>query len=590
MRRTGVLLALTLLALLTASAADGASPVLYRTTGSDNHLLAYGLAPTGALFPIAGSPLALSGSPQGVALTPDGRFLYVALAGTSQIAAFGVNAEGALSALPGSPFATGAAALGLAVSPDGRSLYEASGGGNAVYRQAIGIDGSLSAPGAPTSTGASSFSGMVAITPDGRRLYVSTFNLGSVAGFAVAADGSLSPLPGSPYPAPTGGLGISIAPDGAHLYVASTFSSAVYAASIGANGALTALTGSPFPSGPGTRGIAIAADGQRLYTTNTAIGGGQGTWGYNVAADGSLTAGTPFSPPAQSAIAMAPDSRHLYVAAAFSGATNGLNVGAAGELTLVPGSPYSSTASGSDAYQMAISPDQPPVAAFAASPGAAGSLSVLDASASADPDGSIARYEWSFGDGSSASAGAVTTHTYAAPGTYRVTVTETDDEGCSTAFIFTGQTAMCNGSPVAQASHDIVVPEAKSSASPTPSAASPDKKPPTLKLSGKKKQTLGPTVSVGAACDEACTVTASGQVKTKQGKAADSFKLAPKSAHLAAGATGTLKLKLTKAMRKAASEALRAGGSASAALSITATDASGNSATARRAVHLSLAH
>jgi PKD repeat protein len=459
-----------------------------------------------------------------------------------------------------------------------------------VYRQAINVDGSLSAPGAPTSTGASSSPTMAAITPDGKHLYVSTFNIPGVDGFAVAADGSLSPLPGSPYPAPSGGVGISITPDGAHLYVASTFSGAVYAASIGTDGSLTAVLGSPFASGPGTRGIAITGDGRRLYATNTATGMGQGTWGYNVAADGSLTAGNPFTPAAQAAIAMAPDSRHLYVGAAFSGATSGLSIGDAGELTLVPGSPYSSTASGSDAWQMVVSPDQPPVAAFVAAPAAAGSPSLFDASASADPDGSVARYDWSFGDGSTTSAGAVTTHTYTAPGTYRVSVTETDAEGCSTSFVFTGQTAMCNGSPVARVSHDVVVPGATS---PVPGESKPpvaaDRKPPKLKLSGKKKQTLGATVSVGVTCDEACTVTASGRVRTNQGKARRSFKLKPKSVHLSPRRAGTLKLKLTKAARDAATEALQGGSSASAGLSITATDGSGNAASARRQVRLVLA-
>ncbi|MBS1895756.1 MAG: beta-propeller fold lactonase family protein [Actinobacteria bacterium] len=588
MRRTGVFLTLMFLMLLVASAADAESRVLYRATSSDNHILAYGLASSGALFPIAGSPLAQTGSPQGVALTPDGHFLYVALAGSSQIAAFSVNAEGALSALPGSPFATGAGAVGLAVSPDGRSLYEVSGSGNGIYRQAIGVDGSLSAPGAPTSTGASSFPAMAAITPDGRRLYVTVFNLAAVEGFAISADGSLSPLPGSPYPAPTGGVGISIAPDGAHLYTASTFSSAVYAASIGTDGSLTAVPGSPFASGPGTRGIAITADGRRLYTTNTATGAGQGTWGYNIGADGSLTAGSPFAPAGQAAVAMAPDSHHLYVGAAFTGAISGLSIGNAGELTLVPGSPYSNSAPGSDAWQMAISPDQPPVAAFAAAPGAAGSPSVFDASSSTDPEGSIARYDWSFGDGSITSAGAVTTHTYGAPGTYRVTVTETDDEGCSTTFIFTGQTAMCDGSPVAQASHDVVVPASASPAPVETKPASPDKKPPALKLSGKKKQALGATIFVRATCDEACTVTASGRVRTNHGKAGHSFKLKPKSVHLAPRAAGTLKLKLAKAVRKAATEALQGGSSASAQLSVTATDGSGNVTAATRQVQLVL--
>jgi PKD repeat protein len=54
----------------------------------------------------------------------------------------------------------------------------------------------------------------------------------------------------------------------------------------------------------------------------------------------------------------------------------------------------------------------------------------LSAAGSTDPDGSIAQYAWSFGDGATAS-GATTDHTYAAAGTYRVTLTVTDDDGAT---------------------------------------------------------------------------------------------------------------------------------------------------------------
>jgi PKD repeat protein len=54
----------------------------------------------------------------------------------------------------------------------------------------------------------------------------------------------------------------------------------------------------------------------------------------------------------------------------------------------------------------------------------------MDASASADSDGSIVSYEWDFGDGNTAT-GETTDYTYGADGTYVVTVTVTDDEGAS---------------------------------------------------------------------------------------------------------------------------------------------------------------
>jgi PKD repeat protein len=54
----------------------------------------------------------------------------------------------------------------------------------------------------------------------------------------------------------------------------------------------------------------------------------------------------------------------------------------------------------------------------------------FDGSASNDTDGNIVNYAWDFGDGATAGA-PVVDHTYAAAGTYTVTLTVTDDAGAS---------------------------------------------------------------------------------------------------------------------------------------------------------------
>jgi PKD repeat protein len=54
----------------------------------------------------------------------------------------------------------------------------------------------------------------------------------------------------------------------------------------------------------------------------------------------------------------------------------------------------------------------------------------VDASASADPDGTVASYAWDFGDGSTAT-GVTASHTYTAAGNYTVTLTVTDDQGAT---------------------------------------------------------------------------------------------------------------------------------------------------------------
>ena len=78
------------------------------------------------------------------------------------------------------------------------------------------------------------------------------------------------------------------------------------------------------------------------------------------------------------------------------------------------------------------SANQPPVASVSASPtsGIAPLAVSFDGTASHDPDGSIASYAWTFGDGASGT-GATASHTYTSPGSYTATLTVTDDRGAA---------------------------------------------------------------------------------------------------------------------------------------------------------------
>ena len=87
------------------------------------------------------------------------------------------------------------------------------------------------------------------------------------------------------------------------------------------------------------------------------------------------------------------------------------------------------TGSTTNDVSVTVPANQPPTASFTATPT---NLSVaFDGSGSSDPDGSIASYSWDFGDGSAAGSGVTPQHTYAAPGTYQVTLTVTDNQGAT---------------------------------------------------------------------------------------------------------------------------------------------------------------
>ncbi|MDN3444169.1 PKD domain-containing protein [Microbacterium sp. APC 3901] len=72
----------------------------------------------------------------------------------------------------------------------------------------------------------------------------------------------------------------------------------------------------------------------------------------------------------------------------------------------------------------------PPTAAFTSS---VTPLKVaVDAATSVDPDGTIASYDWNWGDDTAHGSGATANHTYAEAGTYTVTLTLTDNDGATT--------------------------------------------------------------------------------------------------------------------------------------------------------------
>ena len=77
----------------------------------------------------------------------------------------------------------------------------------------------------------------------------------------------------------------------------------------------------------------------------------------------------------------------------------------------------------------------------------------FDGSASADPDGSIARFDWAFGDGASGQ-GPRPVHVYREPGAYDVRLTVTDDSGTVRSSSSDSLRVLVNQAPIADAGPD----------------------------------------------------------------------------------------------------------------------------------------
>ena len=97
-----------------------------------------------------------------------------------------------------------------------------------------------------------------------------------------------------------------------------------------------------------------------------------------------------------------------------------------------------------------VTPNVAPTAAFSHT--AKELVASFDASASNDSDGSIASYSWNFGDGATGS-GKSASHSYAAAGTYSVTLIVTDDKGATASKSASIGVVKANVAPTAAFTH-----------------------------------------------------------------------------------------------------------------------------------------
>lgn len=255
-----------------------------------------------------------------LALSPDGRHLYVASSSSDAITVFARNPRtGALRqaqgkagcvSLGGSNGCGDAAGLdgpnSIAISKDGDTVYATSRDSNSVTafsrNSSSGALTQLTAGGCVAggsvsgcSTGiALSSPDVVVVSDDGRNVYVGSFTGNAVAAFSIAADGGLSQLAGTAacIAEATSGCatgialkapeGLAIAPGGATVYVGSAVSNAI--AVLTRDSSTGALSQAADGSGcvvnspltgcttgrqlAGANAIALSRDGRSLYATS----------------------------------------------------------------------------------------------------------------------------------------------------------------------------------------------------------------------------------------------------------------------------------------------------------------------------------
>ena len=296
-------------------------------------------------------------------------------AGANTIGAFDRHADGTLTPQPGSPFAAGGAGTGtglasqgaLQVSPDGRFLIAADAGSNQISVLRILRDGSLRL----VRGGVVSSGGVlpVSIAVHDDLVYVANSGNGgsNYTGFRLRHDGRLEPVPGSTVALPDGSQPGDVLFNGTGTKLAGTrvATSLIDSFTVRPNGRLAAAPGSPFPAqGLGPFGSEFRpTDPGQLFVSNAHNGGTTGTGtvsGFRDAADGTLSSitGSPF-PDHQTApcwVEISHDGQFLFTVNTGSGTISRYSIAASGALTLL-GSTAVGATGGVGAVDARLSPE-----------------------------------------------------------------------------------------------------------------------------------------------------------------------------------------------------------------------------------------
>jgi 6-phosphogluconolactonase len=246
---------------------------------------------TGGLSSVSGAPFSTGNSFTALTVSPNNRVLYAAN-GNGTVVVYSINATtGLLTSIDTEN--VGTSPSGVAVSPNGQFLYVSNQGSNNV--SAFRIDGTTGALTFEENESAGTSPSGVAVLTTGSDsfLFVSNQTSNNVSAYRIdGTTGALTAV-GAPVAAGTAPTGVVVSPNGLFLYVSNQGSNDVSAFTInGTTGALNSIGGSPFTAGTSPSGVTIEPSGQFLYVSN----GGGNVSGFQITAgNGALVSmGTPF--------------------------------------------------------------------------------------------------------------------------------------------------------------------------------------------------------------------------------------------------------------------------------------------------------
>ena len=293
-------------------------------------------------------------------------------AGTNTIGAFDRHADGTLTPEAGSPFADGGAGTGaglasqgaLQVSPDGRFLIAADAGSNQVSVLRITGNGSLKLvhEGVVPSGGVLP----VSISIHGDLVYVANSGNGgsNYTGFRLRPNGRLQPIAGSAVALPDGSQpgDVLFNGDGTRLAGTRVGTSQIDSFTVGPGGLLTAAPGSPFPAqGLGPFGSEFRpTNPDQLFVSNAHNAGTGTVSAFSDSADGTLSpiGSSPFADlqTAPCWVEISHNGQFLFTVNTGSGSISRYSIASGGALTLLGSTPVKASG-GVGAVDARLSPD-----------------------------------------------------------------------------------------------------------------------------------------------------------------------------------------------------------------------------------------
>lgn len=181
-------------------------------TAGDQMVRSYNLNLTSGAISQTGTAVATGAQPEAMAITPDGKSLFITNSSDSSISAYSVNSDGSLSAKGTTP-SSGQLPVALATDPSGKFLFVVDQQSGDISSYTISAT-SLTAVGATPTQTSSSFpsspSGL-AVSPSGNFVYVANNATNTVLGFSYDSNGVLTPLPSvNPNPCGTAAPGYCV--------------------------------------------------------------------------------------------------------------------------------------------------------------------------------------------------------------------------------------------------------------------------------------------------------------------------------------------------------------------------------------------